>query len=133
MDRADNNVVKAEVKALDEITNGYLEVLNNFKDVIKEVKRTKKLWKDGNNSILMKLGIALIAFPDPTISDVLGGILLAAGAIQNGIKRHSLHVDGIPKTLQNVMKELMVHRRTHTLNIRTYIAIKRHIHVWLGV
>ncbi|MBS7659103.1 MAG: hypothetical protein QXT06_01335 [Candidatus Bathyarchaeia archaeon] len=114
MDRADNNVVKAEVKALDEITNGYLEVLNNFKDVIKEVKRTKKLWKDGNNSILMKLGIALIAFPDPTISDVLGGILLAAGAIQNGIKRQSLHVDDIPKTLQNVMKELMyIEERIH--------------------
>lgn len=106
MDRTDNHVVKAEVKALDEITDGYLEVLDNFKDAIRELKRTKKLWKDGNTSILVKLGIALIAFPEPTISDILGGILLAAGAIQNGIKRRSLHVDDIPKTFQSIMKEL---------------------------
>lgn len=106
MDRADIHVVKSEAKALNEVVDGYLEVLNTFRDVIIEVKRTKKLWRDGNNSILVKLGIALLAFPDPTISDVLGGILLAAGAIQNGIKRRSLNVDDIPKTLQNVMKEL---------------------------
>ncbi len=66
----------------------------------------KKLWKTGNKSLLVKAGIALIVFPEPIVSDVLGTTLLAAGAIQQGIKRQSIYLDDLPKAFKNVMKDL---------------------------
>ncbi|MBC7129838.1 hypothetical protein H5T51_01280, partial [Candidatus Bathyarchaeota archaeon] len=78
-----------------------------IKATVTEVKTAKQLWREGNESKLIRLGFTLIALPEPTpISETLGGILVAAGVIQKGIKNHALHVEDIPKTFQNLMKEL---------------------------
>lgn len=97
---------KALAITLNELNESYIDFLQTMKESVKEVKATKKLWKNGEKSWLIKFGLALILFPDPTISDVLGSLLIAAGTVQEGLRRRTLHVDDIPKTFQNVMKEL---------------------------
>jgi len=64
------------------------------------------LYKSGNKSLLIKAGLALIVFPEPVVSDVLGTTLLAAGAVQQGIKRQSIYLDDLPKAFKNVMRDL---------------------------
>ena len=65
-----------------------------------------KLYKSGNKSLLIKAGLALIVFPEPVVSDVLGTTLLAAGAVQQGIKRQSIYLDDLPKAFKSVMRDL---------------------------
>lgn len=72
----------------------------------KQLKSTEKLWRKNGNSILVKAGLALIAFPDPTISDILGAGLVAAGLIHMKIKNSSLYVEDVYKTFPNLLREL---------------------------
>jgi len=72
----------------------------------KELRSTQKLWRRGNNSFLIKAGLALIAFPDPTITDILGSALVAVGIMQIKTKRSTLHVEDVYKTFPKVIKEL---------------------------
>ncbi|MEM2521850.1 MAG: hypothetical protein QXW82_01695 [Candidatus Bathyarchaeia archaeon] len=102
----DINKMKITVNALNELSESYADLLNSLKGTIREVKTTKKLWHDGENPWLIRVGLALIAFPDPTISDIVGSFLIAAGLIQKGIRRRAIHIEDIPKTFQEVLKEL---------------------------
>jgi hypothetical protein len=45
-------------------------------------------------------------FPEPIISDLLGTSLIAAGAIQQGIKRQSIYIDDLPKALKSAIEEV---------------------------
>jgi len=78
-------------------------VMRNFTE---ELRSTQKLWRRGNNSFLIKAGLALIAFPDPTITDILGSAMVAAGIVQMKMKRSALHVEDVYKTFPKVIKEL---------------------------
>ena len=78
-------------------------VINGFTNGLHS---TQKLWKQGNKSILIKAGLALIAFPDPTISDVVGAAMVAVGLIQMKMRNSALHVDDVYKTFPKVVKEL---------------------------
>jgi len=98
--------IKNMVDALSELNEGYMDLMRSMKGTIKEVKATKQLWKKGNNSILIKLGLALIVFPDPTISDVIGTFLIAAGTVKEGIRRRTLYIEDVYKTFQNTLKEM---------------------------
>jgi hypothetical protein len=71
-----------------------------------ELHSTQKLWKQGNKSMLIKAGLALIALPDPGVGDVVGSAMVAAGLIQMKIRNSALHVDDVYKTFPEVMKEL---------------------------
>lgn len=71
-----------------------------------QLKSTQKLWKKSGNSILIKAGLALIAFPDPTISDVIGAGMVAAGLIHMKMKNSALHVEDVYKTFPNVLREI---------------------------
>lgn len=98
--------VKKLASTLNELNESYIDFLQSMKESVKEVKATKKLWKNGEKPWLIKFGLALILFPDPTISDVVGSLLVAAGTVQEGIRRRALHVEDIPKTFQSIMKEI---------------------------
>jgi len=91
---------------LNDLSGSYLEVAKAIRATDGAAHGTRKLWRDGKHSVLIKAGLALIAFPDPTISDVVGGALVAAGLVQEGIRRRALHVDDLPKTFQKTMREL---------------------------
>ncbi|MEM2250414.1 MAG: hypothetical protein QXR79_00725 [Candidatus Bathyarchaeia archaeon] len=97
---------KAIATALNELNDSYADFLQSLSGTVREVKASKKLWKNGNKPWLIKLGLALIVFPEPVLSDVLGSLLIAAGTIQEGIRRRAIHIEDIPKTFQSVMKEL---------------------------
>lgn len=97
---------KALATALNELNDSYADFLQSLSGTVREVKASKKLWKNGNKPWLIKLGLALIVFPEPVLSDVLGSLLIAAGTIQEGIRRRAIHIEDIPKTFQSVMKEL---------------------------
>jgi hypothetical protein len=98
--------IKTVVNALNELSESYTDLAQTMKETAKEAKTTKQLWRTKNKSMLIKVGLALIAFPDPTISDVVGAALVAAGTVQMGIKRQTVYVEDVFKTFQDTMKEL---------------------------
>jgi hypothetical protein len=93
--------------ALNELNESYSDLLRSITETTREVKTTKKLWRKGGNSLLVKVGLALIAFPDPTISDIVGATLVAAGTVQAGIRRRTLYVEDIYKTFNNTFKDVL--------------------------
>jgi len=101
-----NEDAKEMAKVTSELTGSYADLINAIKGTTREVKMTKKLWRKGNKSMLIKVGLALIAFPDPTISDIVGAALVAAGTVQAGIRRRSIYVDDIFKTFQKTLQEV---------------------------
>ena len=94
-------------------TKAAVEFSENRKDTCKALQGTRqkavagqKLWKSGNQSFLIKAGVALLVFPEPIVSDLLGTSLIAAGAVQQGIKRQSIYLDDLPKAFKSTMKEI---------------------------
>jgi len=79
---------------------------DSIRGFTKELHSTQKLSRKGGSSILIKVGLALIAFPDPTVSDIAGAALVAAGLIHTKIKRSALHLEDVYKTFPQVVKEL---------------------------
>lgn len=75
-------------------------------ELTRELRSTRKLWRGGNNSTLIKVGLALIALPDPGVSDIVGSALIAAGLIHRKMKNSALHVEDVYKTFPLVFKEL---------------------------
>jgi hypothetical protein len=101
------NNVKVTADALKELNESYVDLIQAMKGTIKEVKTTKHLWKEGNKSKLIKLGLTLIVFPEPTpISETIGTALVAAGAVQAGIRRRSIYVEDAYKSFKDTLKEM---------------------------
>ena len=63
----------------------------------RDAETTKQLWKSWSKPLLIKAGLALIVFPEPIVSDALGTFLLAAGTVQEGIRRQAVYVDDLPR------------------------------------
>jgi len=86
----------------------YKEVGKTVNEVAHATKPLKKLIGEPNEkakgSRLIAAGIALIAFPDPTISDVVGVTLVAAGVMRNRMKQTTV-VD-VYKELHRVSSDL---------------------------
>lgn len=100
--------LKIRVSALNELSESYCDLLNTVNGTVKELKATRRLWKNGNESKLIKLGFALIVFPEPTpISETVGACFVAAGAIQKGIRSRTIYMEDVSKTFQSVFKELL--------------------------
>jgi hypothetical protein len=101
------NDMKATVNALNELNESYVDLIQAMKGTIKEVKTTRQLWQDGSKSRLIKLGLALIVFPEPTpISETIGTFLVAAGAVQAGIRHRSIYVEDAYKSFKDTLKEM---------------------------
>ena len=101
------NDMKATVNALNELNESYVDLIQAMKGTIKEVKTTRQLWQDGKKSRLIKLGLALIVFPEPTpISETIGTFLVAAGAVQAGIRRRTIYVENVYKSFKDTLKEM---------------------------
>jgi hypothetical protein len=100
------NDVKALTEAVDELSESYVDLAQVLKETTSAAKAVKPLWRSKNNSLLMKVGLALIAFPDPTISDVVGGLLVAAGIVQKGIQHRTIYVEDVYKTFQDAFRDI---------------------------
>jgi hypothetical protein len=81
-----------------------------------EARHARHLWgnptsTEEKHSKLVKLGLAVIAFPDPGIGEAIGGMLIVAGLVQEKIKRSSIRVADAYNTFQDVTKEIQKIRR----------------------
>lgn len=99
--------LKNVVNALNELSDSYADLMETMKGTVKEVKTIKQLWRDKNKSKLVKLGLALIVFPEPTpLSETIGALLVAAGTVQQGIRSRAIYVDDVPKAFQKTLEEI---------------------------
>jgi len=108
--RVNTEEAKDLLELLNHLSTSRKETSNMMNAVMhgftKELRSTQRLWRRENNSFLIKAGLVLIAFPDPTITDILGSALVAAGILQLKMKRSALHVEDAYKTFHRVLKEL---------------------------
>ena len=103
---------KTATKALEELYENKKELAYSMNDMGRQVAATQKLWREGNKSKLIKIGLALIVFPEPTpISEIVGAGFVAAGMIQKGIQNQSIFMEDIKKTFQSTLKEIIASRR----------------------
>jgi len=103
--------IETFIAALHERSLNYEEAIKVVSDAVREVHSVKNLSKKKDTSLLVKVGLLLIAFPDPTISDLVGALLVSAGLIQTKIKHSALHIEDVHNTLHEVMKDLQTMRR----------------------
>jgi len=99
--------IESVAPMLRELGLSYKETANVMSELTRELKLSKHLWKKNNGSSLVKVGLTLIAIPDPLIvTDVVGAALVTAGVIQTKVKNSKLHVEDVYKTFPKIMKEL---------------------------
>lgn len=98
-----------------ELSLSYAETLEDFKDFSECLKSTKSLWKAYDKSRFLKIGLALIAFPEPTpFSEMIGASILSVGLIQQKMRNNSLHIEDVYKTFHDVFKNLKEIRESLT-------------------
>jgi hypothetical protein len=100
--------VKTATKALNELSESYIDLIGAVKSTANTAEASKKLWREGNKSRLIKIGISLIVFPEPTpISETIGACFVAAGAVQKGIKSRAIYLEDISKTFKNTLQDVL--------------------------
>ena len=100
--------VKATAEALKELSESYVDVIGAVKTTANVTADTKKLWREGNKSRLIKIGLSLIVFPEPTpISETVGACFIAAGAVQKGIKSRAIYMEDITKTFKTTLRDVL--------------------------
>ena len=100
--------LKTVATALRELGLGYGDTIEAMKGVARDLRSTRSLWRDGYKSRLVKIGLTLIACPEPTpISETLGAFVLSLGIIQNKMKNSTLHIEDVYKTFQDVNSSLL--------------------------
>ena len=97
---------KVRIASLNELSRDYADGGRVIKRTATESAGIRQLWRQGKKPILIKAGLALIAFPDPTITDMVGSALVVAGLVQEGIRRRTLYVEDVQKTFLRTMKEI---------------------------
>jgi len=101
------------------------ELASVLNEAANEVRHVRHLWGKPNSteeghSRLIGLGLALIAFPEPLISDAIGTILVAAGLLQEKMKRSSMRAVDVYNAFQDVTKEIQKIRQglnEHNFNL----------------
>jgi hypothetical protein len=94
-------------KALAELAESYKDLYSGMKGTSREAAATKKLWREGNKSKLIKIGVACIMFPDPSpVGEIIGAGFIAAGLVQKGIQKQSIYIGDIKKTFESTLKEV---------------------------
>ena len=97
--------IRAVAVAAKEVVKDHEAFANSAKEIARETYAAKQLAKAESKPFLIKTGVALILLPDP-VTTVVGTFMVAAGGVQQGIKRNSGYVDDLPRVFQSVMKEL---------------------------
>ncbi len=98
---------KQTSKSFYELGESYSELHRAIKSTARETAKTKKLWREGNKSNLVKIGMACIMFPDPSpVGEIIGAGFLVAGAVQKGIQNRATYIGDIKKSFESTIKEL---------------------------
>ncbi len=97
---------KAITKSVQELARIRAETAGSVKNIKMDMGSTKQLWKSENKPWLIRSGIALMVMPDPLVTSVIGAAFLAAGSVQEGIKRQAVYADDLPKAFGSAMKTM---------------------------
>ncbi|MGB9727433.1 MAG: hypothetical protein ACPLZF_03400 [Nitrososphaeria archaeon] len=106
---------KAQAKNITKVIKEYNELystINSAKETInsKEVnKHVNKITRKGKSNLgnkITSIGIALIAFPDPTISDIIGSALVLSG--QYIQRRSAVGIEDVYKEFNNISSKLSI-------------------------
>jgi hypothetical protein len=99
---------KIASKALNELNESGIDLLGAIKSTANTAVDSKALWREGNKSRLIKIGVALIVLPEPTpISATIGACFIATGAVQKGIQNRALYLEDITKTFKNTLRDVL--------------------------
>jgi hypothetical protein len=99
--------IKSATKALNELNESYSDLFEALKGTARDVEAAKKLWRASNDSRLIKIGVALIVFPEPTpISETIGACFVAAGAVQKGIQNRAIFLEDVTRAFKNTLKDV---------------------------
>jgi len=110
-----NDDLEALVTCFCEMGLSYEEFCNALRGSSRDVKPLKRLignpYASSIDSWLLKVGIALIAFPDPTVTDVIGSILVAVGLAKRRMRQLtmadiSIEFRDVTKSLGSIRQEL---------------------------
>ncbi len=100
--------VTAVAKVANELSECYGDLFGALRSTTGGAEVAKKLWRAGNKSRLIKIGVALIVFPEPTpISETVGACFVAAGAVQKGIQNRALFLEDVTKTFKSTVKDVL--------------------------
>ena len=98
---------KAAIKAVAEANEERRKLAGTFNGNSGVASDARKLFREGNESKLIKLGAVLIALPEPTpVSPIVGASLVTAGAVQKGIRNRAAFAEDIGRDLKKALKEL---------------------------
>jgi hypothetical protein len=99
--------LKATRKALTEMNESYIDLLRETRGTTQTIHDTRQLWRTGYKSKLIKIGVALIVFPEPTpISETVGACFVAAGAVQKAVRNRAMLMEDVKKTFQSTINEI---------------------------
>ncbi len=99
--------LKNAALTLRELGLSYQETLDAMNAIAKDLGPVRRMWKKNDQSRLIKLGLALITFPEPTpISETLGAVVLSMGVVHKKMQQSVLHVDEVYGAFQEVVKGL---------------------------
>lgn len=102
-----NTRTRNALESLRRLSESYSDFATSMKGFSEELKTVEKLGRAGNKSRLIKLGLTLVVFPEPTpVSETIGACLIAAGAIQQGIRSRTLYIDDVPKIYAKALREI---------------------------
>ena len=106
--------VKATTEALKELSESYVDVIGAVKSTANAAADTKKLWREGNKSRLIKIGLVSLigvgsgkTIKDNPISETIGACFIAAGAVQKGIKSRAIYLEDITKTFKSTLHDVL--------------------------
>lgn len=104
--------LKATRQALNEMNESYIDLVRETKTTAQVLHDTKQLWRAGYKSRLIKIGVALIVFPDPSpTTEIIGGCLVAAGAVKKAVRNRAMFIEDVKKTFQSTIKDLSAIRQ----------------------
>jgi hypothetical protein len=101
------NETKAAIEALTEANKEKKQLIGALEGNGRIASSTKRLFREGNKSKLIELGVALMVIPEPTpVTPIVGSSLIAAGAVQKGIRSRAAFAEDIGKDLRKALKDL---------------------------
>jgi hypothetical protein len=108
--------IRNAVRVLNELGESGKDLHCAVKGTTRQVAATKKLWREGNKSKLIKIGVACIMFPDPSpVGEIIGAGFIAAGLVQKGIQKQTIYIGDIKKTFENTMRDVHSTRQSMRL------------------
>jgi hypothetical protein len=101
-----DHIVQA-AKELGESFTDTATIIRGMNGAVEEVNQLYDHGQGGAGNSMISLGVALVAFPEPTmISDVVGAGIVATGLLYNKFVSPPLYIDNIFETIQSQVKAI---------------------------